>query len=96
MEIAALAQWMIGESYFHQQQYASAVQCYQRVASTYDYPTWRAAALLQAGKCYELTKSWPDAVRAYSQVVRTDDSGQYAELASRRLRIAQQMVATRR
>ena len=52
-ETAAMAQWMIGETYFHQKQYHLALREYLRVETLYAYPNWQAAALLQAGKCCE-------------------------------------------
>ncbi len=50
-QTAAMSQWLIGESWFHQQDYASALRGYLLVDSLYDYPEWRALALLQAAKC---------------------------------------------
>ena len=48
-----MAQWMIGESFFHQEKYAEALAEYLRVDDRYPFPRWQAAALLQAGKCHE-------------------------------------------
>ncbi|MFV2066914.1 MAG: tetratricopeptide repeat protein, partial [Pirellulales bacterium] len=46
-ETAAMAQWMIGETYMHQQQYAQARREYLRTEIVYDgYPQWQARALL--------------------------------------------------
>ena len=39
---AAMAQWLIGESYFHQDNLEQALMAYQLVDATYDYPEWRA------------------------------------------------------
>ncbi|GAG11546.1 unnamed protein product, partial [marine sediment metagenome] len=43
-ETAAMAQWMIGESLFHQKEYRDAVRVYHRVVSLHAYPQWQAAA----------------------------------------------------
>lgn len=50
-ETAAMAQWMIGESCFHQKRYAAAIEAYERCLREHQLPRWQAAALLQAGKC---------------------------------------------
>ena len=42
-ETAAMAQWMIGESYFHQKEYNLALKEYLRVEILYAYPKWQAA-----------------------------------------------------
>ncbi|HEV3022212.1 MAG TPA: tetratricopeptide repeat protein, partial [Pirellulales bacterium] len=60
-ETAAKAQWMIGESYFHQKNYSTALRAYLRGEILYDYPRWDAAALLQAGKCHEYLGEWKQA-----------------------------------
>ncbi len=53
-ETAAMAQLMIGETYFHQKNYEAALrEYYAGIEILYDYPVWQAAALLQAGKCRE-------------------------------------------
>ena len=45
-EIAAMAQWMIGESHFHQQHYAHAIAAYERCLANTRFPRWQAAAPL--------------------------------------------------
>ena len=65
-ETAAMAQWMIGESYFHQKNYESALREYLRLEILYAYPTWQAAALLQAGKCSEHLGQWKQAAELLS------------------------------
>lgn len=89
-ETAAMAQWMIGETYFHQQRLDEAIRAYLRVEILYDYPRWRAAALLQAGKCYELKNNEKEAVRLYSRVVKEYPSTTFTEQAAQRLRTANQ------
>ena len=46
-----MAQWMIGESCFHQKRYTAATEAYERCLREHQFPRWQAAALLQAGKC---------------------------------------------
>jgi TolA-binding protein len=89
-ETAAMAQWMIGESYFHQQDYATAVKEYLRVEILYAYPKWQAAALVQAGKAYESDGQWQEAIKLYTQVLRQYGQTDYAAEASTRLRVVQQ------
>ncbi len=52
-QTAAMSQWLVGESWFHQEDYKSAFRAYMLVDSLYDYPQWRALALLQAAKCQD-------------------------------------------
>jgi TolA-binding protein len=62
-ETAAMAQWMVGETYFHQKRYTAATDAYTRCLRDHDFPRWHAAALLQAGKC-RLLKGETDAARS--------------------------------
>jgi len=84
-ESAAMAQWMIGETYFHQQAYDQAIRAYHRVESLYGFPKWQAAALLQAAKCHELKGERTAALRLYAQVVKDYPESEYAAQASQRL-----------
>jgi TolA-binding protein len=68
-ETAAMAQWMIGESYFHQKSYDEAIRAYLKVDILYDNRRWQAAALLQAAKCFELTDELHDAVDLYTRLI---------------------------
>jgi TolA-binding protein len=84
-QTAAMAQWMIGESYFHQEDYAAALAEYEKIEDHGDFPRWREAALLQAGKCQELLGNWAGAVETYQRLEKTFPNGQlYAEAARRR------------
>lgn len=88
-ETAAMAQWMIGESFFHQKEYREAVRAYHRVVSLHGYPQWQAAALLQAGKCHEQSGEWQEAVKLYTQLLRDYSDTTHAADASQRMRVAQ-------
>ena len=66
---AAMAQWMIGESYLHQKDYTRAKREFLRTEILYAYPEWRARALLEAGKCCELEGRWPQACELYTELL---------------------------
>ncbi len=82
---AAMAQWMIGESFFHQRDYQMALQAYLLVDATYDFDTWRALALLQAAKCHEQLNHRALAVRTFRRVVTEFPGTEWAEQASAHL-----------
>jgi cellulose synthase operon protein C len=85
-ETAAKAQWMIGESYLHQKNYAEAIRAYHRVESLFAYPRWQAAALLQAGKCYEQQGERDEASLVFTRLVEQYPETAFAREASQRLR----------
>ena len=87
-ETAAMAQWMIGETYFHQKEYGPAIKAYHRVETLYAFPRWQAAALLQAGKCYEMQSNWHESVKLYAQLLKDYPETRFQQEASRRLRKA--------
>ena len=88
-ETAAMAQWMIGETFFHQESYEEAVAAYLRVEILYDWPKWQAGALLQAAKCQELLGQYEQAVATYDRLIKTYPDSEFTEEAKRRLRVAQ-------
>ena len=67
-ETAAKAQLMRGETYFHQKNYDEALREFHQTDLSYKAPEWQAAALLEAGKVYELTNRWTDAVDVYEKI----------------------------
>ncbi len=67
-EIAAMAQWMIGETYFHQEKYLKAIGEYFLVESNYSFPEWQATALVQAAKCYERLSEQTSANKLYRHI----------------------------
>lgn len=83
-ETAAMAQWMIGETYFHQKDYRAALKEYERLEILYAYPDWQAAALLEAGKCYQRLGEATPAADLYRQILKkypkTSFAGQAAKL----------------
>ena len=95
-ETAAMAQWMIGESYFHQQNYESAIREYLRLEVLYPFARWQAGALLQAGKCYELRGEPKEASDLYVRLMSAYPNTEFTEEAAERHRLAQNSATHRR
>ncbi len=68
-ELAARAQLMRGEAYFHEDRLREALREFLQVDILYDAPRWQAAALLEAGKVYERLDQWADAAETYNRLV---------------------------
>ncbi len=88
-ETAAMAQWMIGETYFHQKRYDAAMREYLRVARLYAYPNWQAAALLQGAKCRELLGEPREAAMLYAEIIEEYSDTPFAEKAREQLKATQ-------
>ena len=69
-ETAAKAQWWIAETHFHQKNYEAALREYLRLEILYDFPEWRAAALLQAGKCQMLLDAPTEAAALFERLLK--------------------------
>ncbi len=68
-ELAARAQLMRGEAFFHEDRLHDALREFLRVNILYQAPRWQAAALLEAGKVYERLNQWADAAETYERLV---------------------------
>jgi cellulose synthase operon protein C len=79
-----MAQWMIGETYFHQRNFREAARAYHVTETLYDHPRWRAAARLQLGKSYEAQQKWDAAIRYYKLVIDGREDPQLVTEAERR------------
>jgi len=95
-EVATMAGWMTGETFFHQRDYARARAAYQNVMEQTSLPDWQSRAALQAGKCWELEQHWEEAADVYSTALeRWPDSESDTQLESR-LRWAQSQAIHQR
>jgi TolA-binding protein len=84
-ETAAMAQFMIGETHRHQKQYMEAIRAYLKLDLLYDDTPWRAAALLEAGGCYESLQENDEARRLYQQLVSQFPASEQSPVAQQRL-----------
>lgn len=91
-ETAAMAQWMIGETYFHQEDYQAAIDAYQRTEILHAYPQWQAAALLQAGKCFERINQIKKAISHYQRLIKSHSDSRYVAEANERLQLLGQVT----
>jgi TolA-binding protein len=95
-ETAAMAQWMIGETWFHQGDYPRAIREYLRGQTLYAYPRWQAASLLQAGKCSELLGDRRQAIDLYRQLIDKHREPPFVDEARQRLAELEPAVAAKR
>jgi TolA-binding protein len=83
---AARAQFQIGECLYAQKKYEDAVRELLKVDILYAFPEWSAAAMYEAGRCFE-AMSRPEEARAqFEQVRDKHPDTQWAPMASQRLK----------
>jgi len=82
---AARAQFQVGECLFAQKTFAEAIRELLRVDILYGYPEWSAAALYEAGRCFEQLGRTHDARAQYEQVVTRFGESDWADRARKRL-----------
>lgn len=82
---AARAQFQIGECLYARKEYEPAARELLKVDILYDYPEWSAAALFEAGRCFEALKDLDNARRSYDQVRERHAGTRWASLAGERL-----------
>ncbi len=87
-ELAAKAQFMRGETYFHQKDYRKALPEFLKVDYLYESPVWQANALLEAGKVHEQLGQWAEAAETYERLRSKFPSDPNAAKAEERLAAA--------
>jgi TolA-binding protein len=84
-DLAARAQFMRGETYFHNKNYDEARREFFKVDALFNAPTWQAAALLEAGKVYERLDQWDAAAEIYKKLREKFPGDPNAATAAQRL-----------
>jgi tetratricopeptide (TPR) repeat protein len=87
--IRARAQWLIGETYYLQQNFAAAIDAYRQVeeiaGETTEAARWISAALVQAGKSFEQLGRTRAAALCYGNLLDRFPDSAHARLASQRM-----------
>ena len=91
-ETAAIAQWRIGETLFHQKKYEDAIAAYSKTDSVYEFEKWSSAALIQAGKCQEHLGNWQHAEKLYSRLLEHHPKSEFVFDAKARLSNVRQLA----
>ncbi len=68
-EVAARAQFMIGEIQFQNKDHAEAVKSFFKVAYGYSFPKWQAEATYEAARCFEVLNKKSQALKLYRELV---------------------------
>ena len=79
------AQWLIGETWYMQRQYKTAIEAYRKVEAMDSNGNWAAASYLQAGKSFEQLGRKKEATLCYGAVLSRFANTEYATPASTRL-----------
>ncbi|MCH8858286.1 MAG: tetratricopeptide repeat protein, partial [Proteobacteria bacterium] len=82
---AARAQFQIGECLFAQKKYAQAATELLNVDILYVYPQWSAAALFEAGRCFEKMNQPAQARKQFKAVSEKYGETRWASMAGQRL-----------
>ncbi|MCH8241626.1 MAG: tetratricopeptide repeat protein, partial [Planctomycetes bacterium] len=82
---AARAQFQIGECQFAKTDYKAAVSELLKVDILYAYPEWSAAALFEAGRCFEKLSKQVEARAQFKAVTENYGDTRWAKMASQHL-----------
>lgn len=83
-EVAARAQFMIGEIQFQQKNHTEAVKSFFKVIYGYSYPKWQEEAIYEAARCFEVLEKKPQAIEQYQELLtKFPNSAKAAEAKAR-------------
>ena len=68
-QVAARAQFMIGEIQFGRKEHEEAIRSYFKVMYGYSYPIWQAEATFEAALCFELLEKKDQATKLYQELI---------------------------
>ena len=91
---SARAQWMIGETYFLEQNLKDAIAAYKPVTERTESQPWQTLAMMQTAKCYELQSRFSEAREAYQQVVTITKDDKIRQEANSRIEVVERMANT--
>lgn len=84
-EVAARAQFMIGELQFAGKKHADAVKSYFKVLYGYSFPQWQADAAYEAGRCFEVLGQKSQAANVYRELLEKFPASDRVRQAKERL-----------
>ena len=90
---AARAQWMVGESFFLEQNYNAALTAYKPVTELREMQPWQTLALMQTGKCFELLNQSSEALAAYQQIASSAQDEKIRQEAASRIEAIERIGA---
>ena len=76
--------WLVGEAFFHEGQFERAITAYDMVLAEDAPDSWKAAALLQTGKCAEQLGNNRQADQVFERIEREYGDSPWAAEAQRR------------
>ena len=90
---AARAQWMLGESFFLEQNYNAAIAAYKSVTGLLEMQPWQTLALMQTAKCFELLNQSCDALAVYQQIASSAQDEKIRQEATSRMEAIERIGA---
>lgn len=85
-EVAARAQFMLGQLLFRQKKHTEAIRTYYEVIyGGRDYPRWQADAVFEAARCFEELKKPDQAIKLYRELLEKYPDSEKAPEAKTRL-----------
>ncbi|MEA1952477.1 MAG: tetratricopeptide repeat protein, partial [Planctomycetota bacterium] len=84
-EVAARAQFLIGEVFFAAKKYAEAIKTFSKVIYGYSYPRWQADATYEAARCFETMGKNEQALRYYNELVKRYPKSDKVAVAKKRM-----------